>query len=113
MKEYAETYILSAQFLFDFVPLAICIGDDPYLERDFTEGAQILSMYQKMRSKVHNNFISRAVVEKIVDRIPFTKKHTHVDVRRLKANEFKLKGRHETQSESSTLFTQIMNGYKN
>ena len=113
MNEYAENYILSAQFLFDFLPLAICIGDDPYLERDFPEGAQMLLMYRKMRNKVHINFISRAVVEKIVDRIPFTKKHTHVDVRRLKANEFKLKGRHETASESSTLFSQIMNGYKN
>ena len=66
-----------------------------------------------MSSKVHLDLIKKALVLKVTKSVPYTTKYTSLKVRRVKANEFKFKGRHETAGESCTLFTQFVNGYKN
>ena len=61
MKEFVSTYLLTAQLLYDLVPVVSCLGDDPYL-KDYPRGRQLLDQYYRMTARVHIDLVKRAIV---------------------------------------------------
>ena len=62
---------------------------------------------------MHIDLIRRAIIQRINNHLPYITRTARVSVRRVKANEFKLKNRYETADERCTMFTQFMKSYKN
>ena len=112
MKDFVSVYMHTAQLLYDMMPLAACLGDDPYLSQ-FKAGEQLLLNYKMLTEKTHIDLIKRANIQRINKHLPYTTNHTEVHLRRVKANEFKLKNRYETADERCTIFSQFMKAYRN
>ena len=66
-----------------------------------------------MTTMTHINLVKRAIIKKVSNKVPYYSGEASISVRRIKANEFKLKNRFETATENCTMFTQFMNsGYR-
>ena len=66
-----------------------------------------------MTDRTHIDLVKRAIVQRINVHLPYSRRTPSIGIRRVKANEFKLKNRYETASERHTLFSQFMRQYKN
>ena len=104
MKNFVEIFLHTSQMLYDLMPLASAISDDPYLD-SFKPGRNFVDNYLHMISRAHNDLIRQAQTERIRNHIPYTNSTFRVRIRRVKAIEFAMKNRLETATEHCTVLT--------
>ena len=56
MRDFVGNYLLTAQLLYDLLPLASVIAEDPYLN-DFGPGKTFITNYRKIIERAHNDLI--------------------------------------------------------
>ena len=77
MKDFVSVYMHTAQFLYDMMPIAACLGDDPYLSQ-FKAGEQLLQNYKLMTERTHIDLIKRANIQRVNKHLPYSSSHVSV-----------------------------------
>ena len=89
MQRFVSNYLLTAQLVYDLVPLMAVLGDDPYLE-SFEPGRNLYARYFRMANRVHIELIRRANLQRMSSHLPSYSGMAYVRLRRIKASNFKL-----------------------
>mmetsp|Transcript_29094 Transcript_29094/g.38750 ORF Transcript_29094/g.38750 Transcript_29094/m.38750 type:complete len:86 (+) Transcript_29094:375-632(+) len=56
MSEFVSNYLQMAQMVYDMMPVASCINDDPYLA-SFGPGKEFVANYRLMVERTHSELI--------------------------------------------------------
>ena len=111
MREFTLEYAKLYQLLYDTLPLATYISEDPYLKRS-KMCQEMLSDYRNSKELVSVELVQRIMLKKALEKVPSAYHEHPVYLDRVMAAEFKLKNRHENSSESLTIFSQVYYNYR-
>lgn len=69
MLNFVKIYLRTAQLIYELMPLASAIADDPYLT-GFVPGRAFVDSYTIMMERTHIDLIRQAQIERIQNHVP-------------------------------------------
>ena len=84
MKDFVSIYLHTVQLLYNMIPLAECLGDDPYLKQ-FKQGKLMYDQYKAMVERTWVDLLRRATIQRITTHLPYQRNMINVSIRRVKA----------------------------